>query len=212
METDILGVAPENVFLVHILRSDLNKHLPRLNESMAEVARNRVLEVLGSLEDWTELNVFSKSMSIVSVVASSVFVGPELCRDNEWLEMSTRFTNNLFAAATALKAYPQFLRRFAQYWCPEALAVREEGRKAHALLKPVIESRQALRDGHPDSTPSDLIHWLVNKAPKFGKDNIDFLVHSELQLTLAAFNNTNAGITHLLVFFLSSFLPFLFFF
>ncbi|KAL5946974.1 hypothetical protein ACKVV1_000047 [Pyricularia oryzae] len=198
IESKILKIKPENEYLVHVLRSDLNRQLPRLNDALADAARTSVLETLGDSEQWTEFSVYRRVMEIVAVVSGSIFIGPELCRNKEWLEIGIRFTIDLFHAATALKVYPRFLRPVAKYWCPEVFAVHRHTSKAAELLMPVIENRRGLRDKDPSIVSNDLIHWLVNKAPKWGKDTTEFLVHSELQLTMASLNNTTAAITHFL--------------
>ncbi|KAK1563972.1 cytochrome P450 [Colletotrichum navitas] len=198
LESKILGVSPENPYMVHVLRLDLNRQIPHLNAKMADAARHAMLEILGNNEDWKELNVYQACLGIVSIVSSPVFVGSELCHSPEWLDISRRFVADLFHAATALKVYPQFLRPIAKYWCPEVSAVQEHMRKAHDLLKPIIEQRRALRDKDTESEQNDLLRWLVNKAQKWGRDDAEFLVHSQLQVTMASLNNTTAAVVHIL--------------
>ncbi|KAI6349622.1 hypothetical protein MCOR25_010648 [Pyricularia grisea] len=199
LESKILKITSHNDFLLNVLRSDLNQQLPRLNQVLSDAAHHRVLEILKEPTDgWTEFAVLPAMTQISIYVLSNVFVGPELARNPEWLDISVRFTKDLFGAAHALKRYPQFLRPLAKYRCPEAMAVVDDIRKVSDLLKPIISARQEWRDKGAVVEQDDFVHMTVNKAPKWKHDNLEFLVHTELQVVMASLNNTSASLVHFL--------------
>jgi hypothetical protein len=58
-------------------------------------------------------------LDLVARMSSRVFLGPELCRDPRWLEVTKNYTVDAFIAADKLRLYPASLRWFLNYILPE---------------------------------------------------------------------------------------------
>ena len=50
--------------------------------------------------------------NIIAQVSGRIFVGPEICRDPEYLDHAVNFTNERTSAAFAVKNYSSWLRPF----------------------------------------------------------------------------------------------------
>jgi hypothetical protein len=81
-------------------------------------------------------------VDIISQVSGRVFVGPELCRDPEYLACGTNYTVDLMIAVGAIKRLRPWLRPFLAPRLPEIQKLREWEHRARKFLEPVIDQRQ----------------------------------------------------------------------
>lgn len=108
-------------------------------------------------------------LHLVARLSSRLFVGEELCRNEEWLELAKTYTLDTFAAARVLRSTPFALRRIAVWFLPEWKKVRQDLADAKRILSPVIEKRLernriADAKGVPRPKTGDTIQ--VSKLPK----------------------------------------------
>lgn len=147
-------------------------------------------EVLGPCEDWTPVMIYQKILHIVAIVSGHVFLGPDLCRREEYLHASINYTVDIFAAVRKLKSWNAWLRPFVQFTMPELRRVREHRQKARDFLLPIIrERRDAMRRGDGSKLPDDVLQWTINKAEKFGSSD-EALAELQLTLSLASIHTT----------------------
>ena len=57
-------------------------------------------------DGWKSERAFDLLIRIISRLASRLFVGPELCRNEEWLSTSRGYTENVFRAIIFLRIFP----------------------------------------------------------------------------------------------------------
>lgn len=59
------------------------------------------------LADWVAIRPYEIILYIIARMTGRVFVGPELCRNEEWVQLLVRTTIDAFAAAKSIRAsYP----------------------------------------------------------------------------------------------------------
>jgi cytochrome P450 len=146
------------------------------------------VEELGPCEDWTPAVVYSKLLRMVAIISGSIFLGPDLCRRDEWVTPAITYTVDTFTAISKLKQWKSWTRPIGQYFIPELKSVREHRRKAKEFLAPVIqERRQMMREGK--ELPDDMLQWMMNKTEDFALSDDDLAV-IQLNLSLAAIHTT----------------------
>jgi hypothetical protein len=82
-------------------------------------------------------------LDLVARLSSRLFVGEELCRNEEWLHVAKNFTLDSFAASRVLRSWPIALRPFIIWFLPEWRTVRKHSADAKRILAPVVEKRLA---------------------------------------------------------------------
>lgn len=72
-------------------------------------------------------------------MTTRAFVGPELCRNPEWLDIAISFTINRAIAVQAIQAWPWMLQPIVHWFLPTCKAVRRQIQRAKDILMPVLE-------------------------------------------------------------------------
>lgn len=182
--------------MVHVVRSDLTHNLSLINPSLADAVSQTVSDEIGTCKDWTEINISQKLLKIVAIVSGYVFLGPDLCRREEYLHASIDFTVDLFMAIAALKRQPESLRFIAKYWIPQIKTVDEHRRRVHNFLKPILRERRALQSKGAE-TPKDMLQWLLDKSGQFNIRTDEQLAETQLILGMAATHTTTMTATQM---------------
>lgn len=160
----------------------------RINSQIAEEATKSVAEALGPCEDWTSHVVYQKLLYMVAVISGSIFIGPDLCRREEWVTSAITYTVDVFQAISKLKQWHTWTRPIGQYFIPELKSVHEHRRKAKAFLAPVIaERRKLMKEGK--QLPDDMLQWMMNKTAEYDITDGD-LCQVQLDLSMAAIHTT----------------------
>ncbi|KAF6233972.1 hypothetical protein HO173_007802 [Letharia columbiana] len=196
-ETKLLGITPDNPLMVHVVKSDLTHNLSQINASLALEVSRTVSDEVGLCEDWTEINISQKLLKIVAIVSGHVFLGPDLCRREEYLHASIDFTVDLFTAIAALKRWPKSLRFAAKYWIPQLKTVNEHRRRVHEFLVPILRERRALR-AKGEEPPKDMLQWLLDKSDQFNVRTDEELAETQLILGMAAIHTTTMTATQII--------------
>jgi cytochrome P450 len=80
-------------------------------------------------------------------MTTRAFLGSELCRNAEWLDIAKSFTMNRFAAVAAIQSWPKVLHPVIHWFLPPCKVVRRQIQRARNILMPVLErERRANRE------------------------------------------------------------------
>ena len=131
---------------------------------------------------------------IVSRLASRLFVGPELCRDEEWLDTSRGYTESVFRAIIFLRLFPAWLKPVAAMINVPSWRVLYHLRKSRRLLIPLILRRRmtkaTCKTGQEGLKFTNLLQLMDDNAQ--GPDaNPESLTRRTLVLTLASSHTTS---------------------
>lgn len=131
-------------------------------------------------------------LQLVARVSSRVFVGPELCTDEDWLDVSVNYTTHAMIAADALSRWPAALRRLVCIFLPEVRKVRKEFARAREILEPVFhkrreQNRKSRQEGEVTSKTADTIGWFDEVAKGRSYDD----TRAQLGLSFAAIHTTS---------------------
>lgn len=143
------------------------------------------------LIDWKEIAYKPMLLRLVARISSRVFVGPELCANEEWLDVSVNYVVQAFIAAHVLHTWPFILRPVVHYFLPECRELRRLLTRARTILKPVIHQRRLDNNevrsaGGKLSKIANTIGWMDETA---GGKNYDIVV-AQLGLSMAAIHTT----------------------
>ncbi|KAK6197790.1 hypothetical protein LQW54_010562 [Pestalotiopsis sp. IQ-011] len=168
----------------------------RLNPRLGEEVARTVDEVLGPCEDWTPVAIHKKFLRIVAIVSGQIFLGSDLCREEEYLDAAINYTVDVFAAVRALKSWHHLMRPLAQFLIPEIKTLHAHKKKARNFLLPVIRERKAAAEAGQE-LPDDMLQWMINKQDEFKVSDED-LADTQLTLSLAAIHTTSSTVTDIL--------------
>ncbi|KAK1625299.1 cytochrome P450 [Colletotrichum phormii] len=131
--------------LILVAKKQLTKFLAKITKPLSDETAFSFQTVLGDSTEWHEVSLGQTILNVVSRLSSRVFLGPELCRSEAWLNITVMYVVDCFIAAERLRMFPKPLRRIAHWLLPECQRVRSH--------------RAAVEQGRPVPTYDDAIQW-----------------------------------------------------
>lgn len=187
-------------YLHRIVHKYLNKHLNTVTAHIPAEASYAVDLLFGNPTDWSEICIRGSAVELVSRLSSRVFLGEELCRNEEWLKTAIDYTNHSGGAAIKLNLLPSFLRLPFSWFSNDCKHVRDDLAKAREIINPVVEQRrqQKLRaqaEGKPIPVFNDVIEWAEQER---GDEVYDAAI-AQLGFAAAAVHTTTDLLTQTLL-------------
>ena len=167
-----------------------------MNARLSEEVDRSVKSEMPQCDDWTSVVITEKLLRIVAIVSGHIFLGPDLCRREEYIDASINFTVNVFTAIRALKRWPRIVRPIIQYFIPELRRLRAHREKSKQFLIPIIQERKVLmREGK--DLPDDLLQWMLNKSDDTSHYDDAEMAFMQLLLSMAAIHTTSMTTTNM---------------
>ncbi|GAP88426.2 putative cytochrome P450 [Rosellinia necatrix] len=199
----------ESDIMLGAIKIDLNRNLGNFVEDVESEIAHCFETQFPPCDDWTPLDLHEKLLRVVAQASARIFVGYPLCRDEEWLECSTKFALDVMTGGEKLKQWHPWLRPIAQYFVPEMTRIRGDHRRALELLRPELERRRRLereRKGEEEegggaaAGRNDMIEWMRQRSKKLGDASFDDKELANLQMltATAAIHTTRLAIIHVL--------------
>ena len=131
-------------------------------------------------------------LDMIARLSSRVFLGEELCRNDDWLKVTKEYTVDTFKAAQTMLLFPSGLRYLLAFFIPDSKIAKAKERRAQSLIRPVIEKRrlikeQARKAGEPIPRYNDAIDWAEAECNGQSYDPAYF----QLLLSVAAIHTTS---------------------
>nr|XP_036576218.1 cytochrome p450 monooxygenase [Colletotrichum truncatum]KAF6782926.1 cytochrome p450 monooxygenase [Colletotrichum truncatum] len=164
----------------HLAQSDIAK----LCEPLSQEASDALRDVLTDSEEWHEITLASTIPQIVARVSALVFLGPELCRDPRWLDITINYPRKAMAAAKVLRSYPSLIRRFVHWFLPCCRELREMLRTARAAIAP-IQEQQREQEKH-GAIFNNTLSWIEKLAKKQQDKTAQNAAFQQLGLSILA--------------------------
>ncbi|KAK2753894.1 hypothetical protein FQN54_007253 [Arachnomyces sp. PD_36] len=138
---------------------------------------------LPNSSEYTAVKIYYPLLRIVALMSGRVFVGPKICRDEDWIEASIAYTLDTFMGSAKLKRWSLALRPLLALFFSETLRVKQHHATARRLLVPIMEARaRALKD--PKYVrPNDMIQWIMDQS-SVEKSPPSFEKQAEMQLLI----------------------------
>ncbi|KAL8286075.1 hypothetical protein RB600_010181 [Gaeumannomyces tritici] len=183
-------------FLPQVIRADLTRNLARINPALCLEAERTIAEVFPPTDGWTCYGIESKLAEVVATVSGHVFMGPERCRDPEYLYPAVHYTKHVMTAVRALKMWPSWLRPLASLFMPELRRAEAHRARFKRFLAPIVHDRRQ-RMARGETGPDDMLHWILARPESQGMSDDDMAL-IQLGLSMAAIHTTTRAVTHVL--------------
>lgn len=180
-----------------VAQQDLTRSLPRMTAAMSSECAAALEDAVGAdQEEWRDVVVRSGvSLPLVARLSTLLFMGPESCRDREWIDIVIGFTVNIILANKALQQCPRWLRPLANYFVPQCRALRAQERRAREIIEEKPAARREFREtegglgGRSDGDQQDnALDWFQSQRQRLGGEYNPVL--TQLMLSLAAIHTT----------------------
>jgi cytochrome P450 len=151
--------------------------------------------------DWTPIDLHEKLLRVVAQASARIFVGYPMCRNEEWLECSTKFALDVMTGGEKLKQWHPWLRPIAQYFVPEMTRIRGDHQRSLELLLPELQKRfEESDDKTGPKVRNDMIERMHQRAKKLGDQSFNNKELANLQMltATAAIHTTRLAIIHAL--------------
>ncbi|KAI5928464.1 cytochrome P450 [Camillea tinctor] len=180
-----------------VIRIDLNKNLGSIFSSTPCTGPLEVeagLEARITSEDWTKVGVYDLVSSVVSQATAFILVGPELCRNPEWLQIALTTTFAVFGAANEIRDNFTPRWRWLARWKSEAPQQLQKIRaRTIELLRPLYQERlDAIKKGRT-SAFKDTLNWLLRLDS--AEKSMARIADQQLFLTLTSMHTTSGTLT-----------------
>ena len=164
---------------------------------LADEADYAVDKELGKLSDWKSFNGSEVCAKMLHRTTSRILVGLDLCRNDEYLDVSGRFSKSLFIFGTlwnviATGPLRKLLARLTIFGHTRDL------NHATKMLLPVIHQRLADRSNGVDISEKykDMLQWILDTPPSIpGDEDPVHQAHHLMHLTFAASSASGVLVT-----------------
>lgn len=167
---------------------------------MARAVRSEI----SACPDWTEVNIYEKTLRIVAIVSGRIFLGPELCHDERYIEAAINYTLDVFAARAAITKISPWLRPFRAPFLAEVAQLRRREDDFDDIIRPIVRARLDAERTDPGGyvKPDDMLQWLLDgKAKEAAAKGVElpddrYLAKMQLGISLAAIHTTSMMVTN----------------
>lgn len=144
--------------------------------------------------DWTEININKKLLRIVAKVSGRIFIGPELCHAEEYIDASINYTVEVMNAVRDINSMKWFRDLRAPY-LPSVKRIDARVEQALKFLEPVVAERLEAERNDPEyKKPDDMLQWLMDGQK--GKADVEEIARLQLGLSFAAIHTTTLTTTN----------------
>ncbi|KAK4206223.1 cytochrome P450 [Rhypophila decipiens] len=160
--------------MIDVVKFGLNPRLAKIAPLLESEATYAFTKEIGTPEDWTPFPAAQLLNNIVLRTTSRILIGPELCRDDNFLKSFQDFGISIFnngLLCSILPPLPGFLRRpLRRLFTP--LFHKRSLDRAIQLVQPTVQARFDKDKFHPSTSPSlssdpeleleDAIEWTLS--------------------------------------------------
>ncbi|TLS24970.1 hypothetical protein PpBr36_06866 [Pyricularia pennisetigena] len=185
VEASITQINVTSQALIHSVKRDLTPSIGKVTPKLSGVARDAVLSEIGQFSDWTEVDIHHQLVRIVTIVSGWMFVGPDFCRTDEYMDLAAHYAADAFGGPLILQMFPKAMRTIVAPLIPPVRRVWRAHRRIAALLGPAISQRQSASPGSQPA-PDDMLQWLIDNRHQFPDEIKGDGDIARLQLSLSA--------------------------
>ncbi|EOO02406.1 putative cytochrome p450 protein [Phaeoacremonium minimum UCRPA7] len=174
----------QDLYHFDVVRKSLTQNLPRIIPDLEDETKRAFALDLGKPSEWTEAQVYSLASKVVTRVSNRMMVGPDLCRNDEFLFYSGAFTKATFDSAAMLRNMPSLLKPLMMYFMTDHMKQQQIARKC---LVPIIKERLSIMENRHDAKdmPNDALQWLLEISPADKRDP-EILLQRMLHINVTA--------------------------
>ena len=146
-----------------------------------------------------ELHTYKTMLRIIARISARMFVGLPLCRDEEWLQITEHYTEDVFTTVIILRMLPKSLHSIAVWLLPSSYRVHRNLRRAKQIIGPIVKERRSIQSQAMQSgeEPNDTLQWMMDAATE-DEGKPEKLAHRQLIMTSGAVHTTTMAVAHAL--------------
>lgn len=167
-----------------------------MTNRLTDEVERAVKAELPQCDEWTPVKITDPLLNIVTIVSGLIFLGPDLCRQPEYIRAAVDYTIDITNAVGKLKEWPWWMRPIVSRIIPEVVRLGSYRKEMKVFLEPVIQERRRLKAA-AEPLPDDTLQWLLNRAEAAGITNTADITHMQLLLTMAAIHTTTLTATRM---------------
>jgi cytochrome P450 len=183
--------------MVDCVKIDLTRNIARTLAGLQDEADFAIPSTFGECEDWTPIPFYKDVLRIIALLSGRIFVGLPLCRNEEWIDITIRYTMDAFAAVDPVNNISPLWRFWSAPSMPQVKKIHEHRANGARLLKPILQERLRQMEDPTFGPPADMIQFLMSRAGE-KKDDAMFLSYLQMLVSLAAIHTTAMNITHVI--------------
>ncbi|KAG8158942.1 hypothetical protein KVR01_011385 [Diaporthe batatas] len=151
--------------LSQLVNRHLTKALNKMTKALSDEAKLALSKKFGEpTSEWLEFKPSSDMLQIVAQVSTRIFMGEELCRNEDWLNESALYTRCAFNAVEVLRDWPSILRPWVAPFLAECKEMRARMARCQEILEPYVTARRAakakaLAEGEKPPVFNDSLEW-----------------------------------------------------
>lgn len=126
-----------------------------------------------------------------------MFLGDEICRDEDWLDVSVNYTIDSFLAARELRQWPSVLRPLVHWFLPAAQRTRKHMKVGREIIQREINKRGLVQGKIPEKVQgrrSDALDW----SHEVAAGRLFDATQLQIGLGLAAIHTTSNLLTNVM--------------
>ncbi len=138
-------------------------------------------------------------------MVARTIVGPDICRNPEWVSSVIGYAQNVFMGAVKLKLVPKVAWPLVALFTPHFYRIHRCRRTIRGLVRPVIEQTLAWRREHPElwatkakNEDMTTLEWLIETS-KPEETNVPQMAHRLTGVSFGAAHTTSNTITNALM-------------
>ncbi|KAH9067784.1 cytochrome P450 [Lactarius vividus] len=193
---DILDMSTD--YHTDVIRTKLTKNIAATFKDVRD-------ELIGSLDasipvhgdDWVKVPVLETMQRVVSATTNRVFVGPPLCRNQEYLTLNLNYAVNVIKFATIVGIFPKPLKSIVARMLSN---LPSQIRQEMEFIRPLVEERFARMEEFGedwDDKPNDMLMWFMSEARGVER-SLEGLARRMLAVNFAAIHTTSITCTNVL--------------
>ncbi|KAI0386005.1 cytochrome P450 [Hypomontagnella monticulosa] len=169
----IPGFGPFDMVGRGIVAALTRKYLTKVSAYMTKVksdeAEFALSKAVRDSSAWHEIALAPFTVDISARMALRIFVGEELCRDEDWLRITEQYELSWIPTSSRLHEVAWPFRRIFHWFIPECKELRDIMKEARRLLAPTIDKRRtrnqaAAAAGREVPRYNDAIEWFEEEA------------------------------------------------
>ncbi|KAJ5345158.1 hypothetical protein N7452_003162 [Penicillium brevicompactum] len=130
-----------------------------------EVIRKKLTQA----QDWHEVALYPTIQKLVAQMSCKIFLGDELCRNEDWLRVMTSYTGLVIQGAAELQLWPKIVRPVVAVLLNSTHTLRNEVQMAREIMKPILaqrarEKEMTVKYGRVPKPNDNALQWMEDIA------------------------------------------------
>ena len=162
--------------------------------------KDAIRDELPKCSDWTAVPIYMKLVTMVAKISGRIFVGPDLCRKEDYVDCAVNYTLDVISVLHEVKKINPWLRPVLAPRLSILKQLQKREQMAQDVLFPVVRAREEAEANDPNwEKPDDMLSWFMSRRDDYGIHSTRHLAKLQLGLIFAAVHTTSLSATNMCV-------------